>query len=69
MKKRRLSFDFPIRSLNRLDNMVESIKNGSRPKVLGNALRIYEFLIKKYKEGYRVELVKEGERTEFPKKL
>lgn len=69
MEKKRLSFDFTIKSLNRLDAMADTIINGSRVKVLINALRIYEFLIRKYKEGYRVELVKEGKRTKFPEKM
>jgi len=69
MKKKRVSFDFTIKSLNRLDAMADAIIDGSRVKVLKNALRIYEFLIRKYKEGYRIELVKEGKRTKFPEKI
>ena len=60
-KNKRLQFDFSNDAVKRLDAMVKTTDAASRAEVMRNALRIYEYINLKLKDGYQVELKKEDE--------
>ena len=60
-EKVRLQFDFSEEAVQRLDGLVTATESATRAEVIRNALRVYDYLVRKDKDGYEIELVKEGD--------
>jgi Arc/MetJ-type ribon-helix-helix transcriptional regulator len=57
-KYRRLQFDFAERAVERLDELVNETEAASRAEVIRDALKLYEHLFLRVKEGYAVMIQK-----------
>ena len=60
-KYKRLQFDFSEDAIGRLDAIVTKTDSMSRAEVVRNALRVYEYIVKKTNEGYNLEFKKEDQ--------
>ena len=60
-EKVRLQFDFSEEAVQRLDGLVTATESATRAEGIRNALRVYDYLVRKDKDGYEIELVKEGD--------
>jgi len=57
-KYKRLQFDFAEKAVERLDELVDETEAASRAEVIRDALRLYEHLCVRVKEGYEIKLHK-----------
>jgi hypothetical protein len=55
-EKHRVQFDFAPEALERVDRLVEVTEATTRADVVRNALRIYEWLVEKAREGKAMSL-------------
>ena len=55
-KYKRLQFDFSIEAVTELEELVEISNSASKAEVVRKSLRIYEYLIRMAKSGYKIEL-------------
>lgn len=56
---KRLQFDFADYAVNRLDQLVAETESSSRAEVIRDALKLYEHLLMRAKEGYDIQLCKD----------
>jgi len=66
MKKvKRLQFDFSEEAARRLDELKELTESTTNAEVIRRALRLFEFIVHQTKNGYEVELTKNGKTVIF----
>ena len=63
-KRYRVQIDFAPAAYKRLAELQELAKVDSNTDLFHNALRLYEWYLKKTAEGYKLGVSKDGERTE-----
>ena len=60
-QSRRLQFEFSPDAYQRLERMKEQTDASSFAELVRNALRVYDWLKKTEREGYKLALIKDGE--------
>lgn len=58
--KTRVQFDFSEEALDRVDKLRDITDASSRVEVIRNSLRVYDYMVKKQREGYKIEMKRRG---------
>jgi len=62
-KTKRLQFEFPDKSIEKLDELVERCGESTRAAVMRNAFKLYNYVLDQVDNGFQVQLTKNGETT------
>jgi metal-responsive CopG/Arc/MetJ family transcriptional regulator len=65
LEKYRIQFDLTAEALQRLDEIKEKAKAGTRAEAVRNALRLYAWYLSKKSEGYQLLLRKDSDLKEI----
>jgi len=63
MKKKRLTVDFSKKLYNRLEIIADRTGVGTKSKVIRDALCLYDYVVIRYLQGYKIQTIKEVDNT------